>query len=525
MIPIRRKYIGIALAAAGLIVALLFGIAAYALRSGALKPRVTSALADALNCDVSLDTLDVQLVPVIKVTGTKLSIRLRGRPGLPPFVYAERFTLNLGLLSVLRRHIETIHLDGLQLNVPPRWADSLALAADNSAAASPLAPAPSLVGRALYGVDHVVAQNARLNFVGKMKNNRPLDFAIHDLRMENATIDRPVQFRSRITNPIPEGIVESTGTIGPWNRDDPTETPMAGNFDLPIADLSTINGIGGTTSARGTFRGVLNDIHVAGTSETPDFSLDLGGKPVPLTTTFMITVDGTSGTTRLDRVDATLIGTPMLVTGTFTNLPGPHNNDVTLAVAIDKGRIEDLLRLAIDSAQPVLTGNISLNARVLLPPGATSVRNRLSASGTFGLGGGRFNDAEMQRQLQELSRRGQGKDADEVISRVATNFSGQFSLGEGVLTLPAFTFTVPGANISLSGRYTMGTEAVHFTGTMRLQASLSDAVGGFKSIFIKPFNSLFRKNGSGAVLPIEITGTRSQPKFDVKVKQAIKKES
>ncbi|MBP6716267.1 MAG: hypothetical protein KA205_05345, partial [Acidobacteria bacterium] len=86
----------------------MFGIAAYALRSGALKPRVTSALADALNCDVSLDTLDVQLVPVIKVTGTKLSIRLRGRPGLPPFVYAERFTLNLGLLSVLRRHIETI---------------------------------------------------------------------------------------------------------------------------------------------------------------------------------------------------------------------------------------------------------------------------------------------------------------------------------------------------------------------------------------------------------------------------------
>ena len=101
--------------------------------------------------------------------------------------------------------------------------------------------------------------------------------------------------------------------------------------------------------------------------------------------------------------------------------------------------------------------------------------------------------------------------------------AGQIDLG--VLTLPAFTFTVPGANISLSGRYTMGSEAVHFTGTMRLQASLSDAVGGFKSIFIKPFNSLFRKNGAGAVLPIEITGTRSQPKFDVKVKQAIKKES
>jgi hypothetical protein len=46
-----------------------------------------------------------------------------------------------------------------------------------------------------------------------------------------------------------------------------------------------------------------------------------------------------------------------------------------------------------------------------------------------------------------------------------------------------------------------------------MQASMSDAVGGFKSIFLKPFNPIFRKDGAGAVFPIKIEGTRQQPKF------------
>ena len=49
-----------------------------------------------------------------------------------------------------------------------------------------------------------------------------------------------------------------------------------------------------------------------------------------------------------------------------------------------------------------------------------------------------------------------------------------------------------------------------------MEATVSEAVGGFKSIFIKPFNALFRKEGAGAVVPIKITGTREEPKFGVR---------
>jgi hypothetical protein len=230
-------------------------------------------------------------------------------------------------------------------------------------------------------------------------------------------------------------------------------------------------------------------------------------------------VDGTNGTTRFDRVEAQLIDTPILITGVVANLPGPRNTDVTLAVSVDKGRIEDLLKLAIDSPRPVLTGQISMTATFLLPPGTTKARDRARVIGTFGVGGGRFTSTDLQDQLVELSRRGQGKDKDEMVSRIATNVSGRFSLERGLATFSGVNFVVPGAAIALSGQYSMGTEALHFTGIARLDASLSQAVGGFKSIFIKPFNPLFRKNGAGAVLPIEITGTRDQPKFKVKLRQ------
>jgi hypothetical protein len=60
-----------------------------------------------------------------------------------------------------------------------------------------------------------------------------------------------------------------------------------------------------------------------------------------------------------------------------------------------------------------------------------------------------------------------------------------------------------------------------FEGQLRTQASLSDVVGGFKSVFIKPFDWLFRRDGAGAVIPIRIEGTRDHPQFGVRIGAAL----
>jgi hypothetical protein len=517
MASLQRKYVWWAVAAGFAAVATLLAVTGFVLRSDALRPRLIAALADALNCDVTLDRLDVQLLPVTRVTGGGLTIRLRDRPDIPPFIVAERFTVGLGLLSVLRRHVDTVELDGLTLNVPP--------SAD--AGAGPDTPASgghpgAAIGWAGFTVNHVVTHGAMLNFVGQTMDKRPLVFPIIAMDLSDAAIGRPMSFTATVSNPAPDGLVTTSGTFGPWDREDPTSSPVAGSYEMPDADLASINGISGRVASTGTFSGRLTEILVEGSTRTPDFSLDLGGAPVALTTTFGATVDGTDGTIRFKRIDARLIETVMHLTGTIINVPGP-GHDVSFKAEVTDGRVEDLVKLAIDSARPVLTGDVSLSATVLVPHGLGRARDRLQMAGTFGLGDAHFSDAIVQAKLKELSRRGQGKDVDEMASRIATSFGGTFALKGGVLSLPRLSFAVPGATLLLSGRYTFGSEELAFTGTAHLKASLSQAVGGFKSIFIKPFNRLFSKDGSGAIIPIEITGTRSQPDIHVRKSQIFKK--
>jgi hypothetical protein len=505
-IVLRKRWIAIGAAVALAIALALFAVAVRALRGPSLTARVAAAMSAALNCDVSMDPLAVRFFPRIKVSGTSLAIRLRDRPEMPPFIFVDQFDVNLGLLSVIRRHIEEVHLDGLHVNVPPRLGASIAAAS----------PPSGRDARPLFRVDHIVTHDALVNFVAKKAGGRPLMFDVHNLELLDAGVDAPMKFIAGLTNPVPEGQVYSRGTFGPWNRDDPTLTPLAGAYTLADADLNTINGIGGKTSSTGTFRGVLTEIEANGESQTPNFSLDLGGKPVPLTTKFVVTVDGTNGTTRLDKIEARLSETTIVIKGMLTNLPGPKNHDVDLTAEVSDGRIEDLMRLAFDAPKPLITGMISMVSTLKLPPGEGRPQRRLNAVGSVHLKGARFTDPEMNAKVVDLSRRGLGKKADDAMGTVLADFEGAFTLKSGIMTLTKTQVQVPGAIIQVAGTYALGSEAVDFEGEALLEASLSKAVGGFKSIFLKPLNPLFRKNGMGAVVPIRITGTRPSPQFGVR---------
>ncbi len=494
-------------------VTVLFVTAALTLRTDALRPRVVNALADALNCDVTLDALEVRLVPTIRVTGTNLTIRLRNRPELPPFAEASSFTVRLGLLSMLRRHIDVVDVDGLHMNVPKKFAEAI-----GGNAGKPASPLRS----SLFTVNHLVTHDGTLNFVGREPNNRPLRFAIHDFDIAEPSVEHAMRFTAHVTNPFPSGVVTTSGTFGPWSRDDPTQTPLAGMFDLADGDLSSIAGISGHVASTGTFTGQLTEIHVNGSSRTENFSLELGGSPVAITTTFDVTIDGSDGTTVLDRVDAVLIKTPLHFTGVISNAPTP-GHDVALTVEVHEGRIEDILPLVIKTDRPILIGRVSSKSRLWLPPGPATTVQRLHVDGTFDVRAARFTDALMQTTLRELSQRAKAKDQDKDNQPIDVDVAGALTLQNGVVRLPGVAAKVPGARFDLSGTYLIGPETLNFRGTARLEASMSKVVGGFKSIFIKPFNRLFSENGSGAIIPIAITGTRQMPEFGVRKADIFKK--
>ncbi len=506
--PVRRfARIALIVVAVGLV--LTIGAMYWFLNPQSLKARAEQGLAARLGMAVSIGDLRIRLLPRPRIVGTTLVMTMPAAPARP-FLAIDRFSAEIGLLSVWRGSVKSVVVEGLRVVVPPGSAPSLG---------EPPSGAEAESERTIAG--RFEARDAVLTFLRSDPAKEPLEFKIHQLSMANVGFGREMPFSTSLTNPVPEGLVESSGTIGPWNRQQPLALPVRGDYKFSLAKLGTIRGIGGTLSSTGKYDGHLEQIVVTGTTSTPDFSLDMGGKPAPLTADFRAIVDASDGTTKLDRVDARLFATAIAVTGLIDNLPGPGRRHIDLHARVDKGRIEDVLRLVVDRENPALSGDVSLTARIRIPPGPQPVKRRLNMTGSFGLDRAQFSDAGVHKRLVELSRRSQGKDkeAGDLSPGALSSLEGRFALADAVIKLDDVTFEVPGAAVHVAGQFVSETGALDLAGELRMQASMSAAVGGVKSIFLKPFDWMFRRDGAGAVVPIEISGTYKNPAIGVNIRR------
>ena len=247
-------------------------------------------------------------------------------------------------------------------------------------------------------IDHLVSDDAVLTILPKQSGREPKRFTIHHLHVDSLGFDRRMPFRATLTNPIPRGDIETTGTFGPWIADDPGSSPLDGNYDFTHADLNTIDGLGGTLSSKGNFYGRLERIRVNGTTKTPDFSVDVAGQGVPLDTRFRAIVDGTNGDTYLEQVDAQFLQTSLTARGAIVGGPHGHGRTVDLDVVMPKGRVEDVLKLAVKSSKAVMEGRLTMKTKLVLPPEHRKVADRLRLDGTFAVDDARFTNAEVQRK-------------------------------------------------------------------------------------------------------------------------------
>ena len=103
-------------AAAGVV---FLAVALWLLRPAHVKSLAESGLSEHLNLDASIESIEVDLFPRPRISGTGLSLRIPDRLDLPPFIYIDHFSVAVGLLSVIRRHVDTVHAGGLRIAVPP----------------------------------------------------------------------------------------------------------------------------------------------------------------------------------------------------------------------------------------------------------------------------------------------------------------------------------------------------------------------------------------------------------------------
>jgi hypothetical protein len=66
----------------------------------------------------------------------------------------------------------------------------------------------------------------------------------------------------------------------------------------------------------------------------------------------------------------------------------------------------------------------------------------------------------------------------------------------------------------LQGTYSLDGE-VKMDGTARMQATVSEMVGGWKGLLLKPADRFFKKDGAGTLVPIRVRGTRESPDFSI----------
>lgn len=493
-----------------------------------LRDRIVASLSARFNSPVELDSFHLDIGPTIHATGGGLRILYLAGPTKPdanpnnpaPMISVDHFEFETDFKALLEptTRIVTVHVTGLDLHVPPHGMGHVPRKLDN--------PKPQKQPKISLVFDKIIFENSRLVIETTKPGKLPLVFQLANITLTDVGASKPLLYDAVLTNARPVGQIHSTGHFGPWQTDDPRDTPIDGDYSFTHADLGPFKGIAGILSSTGKFKGKLDHINVEGVTDTPDFRLDMSDHPVPLHTEFAAIVNGTTGDTTLTRVDARLMKSVFHCSGSVTRVgvpaTGVTGHDVELTVAMDKGRIEDVLTLATKTAPPVLEGYLSLRQKLSIPPGKETVAKRMKLGGTFSVEQASFGNPKMQEKINEVSMRAQGhpKEANSVDAiPVASNVAGEFSQANGTMHFSSLEYTVPGAVIHLNGTYTLLGNSFDFQGVVRTEATASHMTTGWKSFLLKAVDPLLRKDGAGLEIPITIRGTKADPKFGIDMKK------
>ncbi len=468
-----------------------------------------------MGSDLEFSNISVTLLP-LTARVDDLVFRHKGRRDVPPLVQIRRATAYVSIGSLFSflgavPSIRYLQLDGLTIHVARRKAPGDDQKKESDAGDD---STPSFV------IEELAADGTVLRILPKDEWKDPMEYRLKSLRMNSVGPDEPMHFVSELTNATPPGLIHTEGYFGPWGKEDPGLTPVEGDYTFDNADLGHFNGIGGTLSSKGTFDGELARLVVDGHTDTPDFSVDVSGRPVHLETRFHAIVDGTNGDTLLQPVVARFGNSTVTVNGGVYGIKGVKGKTVKLDVDVDDARIEDMMRFAVE--KPIIQGPIRYQAKMEIPPGDERVVRKLRLDGQFRVAEGHFADAGVREKLGNLSNKARGEPKAPPPADTASDFGGHFNLRNALLTLHGLSFHVPGARVRLDGTYHLIREDLDFKGKLEMDAKVSETTTGVKSWFLKIADLFFKgKNGAGSEIPIKIEGKRDDPQFGLDVGEAL----
>jgi len=496
-----------------------------------LRNRLVASLSERFNSPVELDSLHLDTSHGVHVTGTGLRILYLAGPtkpdanriAPPPMLSVDRFDFQTDFKELLKptMRVVTVYVQGMQLHIPPHPRLPPGAMPDN----------PHRRGQPFPGitVDKIVVADSKIVLETNTPGKIPLTFNISNLTLTDVGLKKPFEYDASLTNPKPAGDVHSIGHFGPWQKDNPRDTPLDGNYTFSHADMSSIKGIAGTLSSSGVFTGTLGDVAIQGATDIPDFRLDISDHPVAIHSDFQAEVNGLTGDTTLKRVDVRVLHSVLHAYGSVFRVGTPatgvtgHDTELTVDMGPrDHGRIEDMLTLGVKTSPPVLRGAMVTHQRLSVPPGKVSVSQKMRLEGSFTISDATFSNPGFQQTVDKLSMRAQGHPEQanpQQAQPVTSTLTGRFAEANAVVDVSELAMTLPGATGELTGSYSLDGQKFDFRGLIRTQATASQMTTGLASKLLRPFDALLQRNGAGLELPITISGTKSSPKFGIDTKR------
>ncbi len=457
------------------------------------RERVAESLGRATLSKVKIGRLRETFFPHPGCVAEEITV---SRDGAPPLATIKKLTIEGSWAAVLTltHRAKQMRAESLRLFIPAHVPP----------------PVPVDSNRPETMIDELIADGATIDIA--RESGETLHFAFPSLILNNVAKSKAILFRTSMRNAVPPGVIDAQGSFGPWIGTDRGATPLSGSFHFTRADLSRFHGIAGMLSSQGDFKGGLGKIEVKGDADIPNFEVVTSEHAVGMRSGFDGVVNGLTGDIVLRLVNANWLHTAIDASGTITGKPG---KTLSLDMNSRQATIQDLLRLVVKSDRLPVTGPITFRAHAVLPPEHERFLRKIRLDAVFGVEDGKFTSPATQAKVNQLSERARKEKEEYGPESVVSDLKGRVSLREGTATFSSLSFSVPGAIANMHGTYNVITHRIDLHGTLSMQASLSQAAGGMKSILLKPLDPFFKKHNYGAVVPVQITGTYSNPSFKV----------
>jgi uncharacterized protein involved in outer membrane biogenesis len=499
-----------------------------AIKSPFTQSEVSESLENTVHSKVSFEKFHTVYFPHPGCVAENVTfVRSPNTADAPPLVTVQRMAIEARYVDLIARpgYIARILLNGLHVHVPVLGASRGRL---NSQ--------PSQVR-----VGEIVADGATLE-VDRSNDKPPLKFEIHSLVVRSYGPSNPWSYRVTMRNAEPPGEMNSDGHFGPLDLNDLGSTLLSGSYQFQQANLSMLPGIAGTLSSDGDFTGRLGDVAVRGAVDIPDFKVVTSDHEVHLNSRFRAHVNGTNGDVFLNEIDTSFLQTVVGGQGSIASKSGQKGKTTSLELEVNKGRVQDLLRLFVTANRPPMNGQTRLKAHVLIPPEGRPFLKELILQGDFGIDEAALTKPITQTRVDELSERARGekkdkdkdKDKNEDENKTASesdaddpenvvlNLRGHVEVRDGVAKFSDLSLSAPGASARMSGSYYLLNQRIDLHGTLKTEARLSQETRGIKSALLKPFDPLFKGKKAGAEIPVKVTGTYQNPQFGFDVMGKVK---